>query len=105
MSNWNDTGSCYAAVGTPQSLIVDKENSEIAGAVTRGGELVHSKPAEHGLRTTLLTLCRETPASQLHFARGRSFEGLRSETFERIVTKPRSPPPHPLELLVERRPT
>jgi len=55
MSNWNDTGSCYAAVGIPQGLIVDQENSEIAGAVRRGGELVSLEPAEYGMWTALLT--------------------------------------------------
>lgn len=55
MSNRIDTGSCSAPVGIPQGRIVDQQDSEIAGAVRRGGELLSLEPAEYGLWTTLLT--------------------------------------------------
>jgi hypothetical protein len=48
-------GTRYAAVGIPQGLIMDRDNSEIAGAVRRGGELVSLDPAEYGMWITLLT--------------------------------------------------
>ena len=64
-----DIGPCFAAVGIPQGVIVDRASGEIAGAVWKGGKLVSLERLEYGLWTILLTpmtLNEATEAASSH---------------------------------------